>query len=93
MIQIFKTRLQLNVSQLKILLILGLLLLITKNEEWTFWLLKILLDNVVPSYHTKTMRGLRTDTAVLRELLILRVPEVNKRLEDFGIVYQKHYFN
>lgn len=65
-------------------LFLGLLLIITKNEEWTFWLLKIMLDNIVRSYHTKTMEGLKVDTAVLRELLILRVPEVNKRLEDFG---------
>lgn len=62
----------------------GLILIITKNEEWTFWLLKILLDNIVRSYHTKTMDGLKVDTAVLRELLILRVPDVNKRLEDFG---------
>lgn len=61
-----------------------MILLITKNEEWTFWLLKIVLDNIVRSYHTKTMDGLKVDTAVLRELLIQRVPAVNKRLEDFG---------
>lgn len=30
------------------------------------------------------MDGLKVDTAVLRELLIQRVPAVNKRLEDFG---------
>lgn len=73
----------------------GLILIITKNEEWTFWLLKILLDNIVRSYHTKTMDGLKVDTAVLRELLILRVPDVNKRLEDFGTQFyteiQKNY--
>lgn len=62
----------------------GMILLITKNEEWSFWLLKVVLDNIVGSYHTKTMDGLKRDTGVLRELLIQRVPAVNKRLEDFG---------
>lgn len=70
--------------------IAGLILIITKNEEWTFWLLKVLLDNIVRSYHTKTMDGLKVDTAVLRELLILRVPDVNKRLEDFGRKFHKN---
>ena len=31
------------------------------------------------------MHGLKIDTAVLRQLIIQRVPEVNKRLEDFNL--------
>lgn len=72
--------------------IAGLILIVTKNDEWTFWLLKIILDNIVSSYHTKTMYGLKVDTAVLRELIVLRVPEVNKRLEDLGMARYEKFF-
>lgn len=65
--------------------IAGLLLIVTKDEEWAFWLLKTLLDNTVRSYHTKTMDGLKIDTAVFRALLIQRAPQVNQRLEVVGL--------
>lgn len=65
--------------------IAGLLLIVTKNEEWSFWLLKTLLDDTVRSYHTKTMEGLKIDTAVFRELLVQRAPQVNQRLEVVGL--------
>lgn len=65
--------------------IAGLLLIVTKNEEWSFWLLKQLLDNTVRSYHTKTMEGLKIDTAVFRALLVQRAPQVNQRLEVVGL--------
>lgn len=35
--------------------IAGLILIVTKNEPSTFWLLKHLVENVAPEYHTKTM--------------------------------------
>lgn len=65
--------------------IAGLLLLVTRNAENAFWLLKTILDNIVRSYHTKTMEGLRIDTAVFRALLIQRAPQVNQRLEVCGL--------
>lgn len=65
--------------------IAGLLLIVTKDEESAFWLLKTLLDNTVRSYHTKSMDGLKIDTAVLRQLLIQRAPQVNQRLEVVGL--------
>lgn len=65
--------------------IAGLLLIVTKNEEWSFWLLKTLLDDTVRSYHTKTMEGLKIDTAVFRALLVQRAPQVNQRLEVVGL--------
>lgn len=65
--------------------IAGLILLVTKNEEWTFWLLKVLVEQITSSYHTKTMTGLITDIAVLRELLMERVPDVCEHLERCGL--------
>lgn len=65
--------------------IAGLILLVTKNEEWTFWLLKVLVEKIISSYHTKTMTGLITDIAVLRELLMERAPDVCEHLERCGL--------
>lgn len=65
----------------------GLILIVTKNEEWTFWLLKILIEDVIQNYHTKTMRGLITDIAVLRELLDMRAPEISQHLESIGMPF------
>lgn len=67
--------------------IAGLILLVTKDEEHTFWLLKILIENIVPSYHSNTMKGLIVDIAVLEKLLQIRVPEIMDRLNDFGNIY------
>lgn len=63
----------------------GLILIVTKNEEWTFWLLKILIENTIRSYHTKTMTGLIADIAVLRQLLETRVPDVCKHLDNCSL--------
>lgn len=49
--------------------IAGLLLLVTKSEETSFWLLKILIEKILPEYYTPTMRGLLTDIDVLAELV------------------------
>lgn len=65
--------------------IAGLILLVTKNEEWTFWLLKVLVEKITSSYHTKTMTGLITDIAVLREMLMERAPDVCEHLERCGL--------
>ncbi|XP_058129795.1 growth hormone-regulated TBC protein 1-A isoform X1 [Anopheles coustani] len=65
--------------------IAGLLLIVTKNEESTFWLLKVLIENIVPLYHTKTMDNLITDIDVLSELIRLRVPDVHRHIFDLGL--------
>lgn len=49
--------------------IAGLLLLVTKSEETAFWLLKVLIDKILPDYYTCTMDGLLTDIDVLAELV------------------------
>lgn len=65
--------------------IAGLILIATRNEEWTFWLLKELVENIVPSYHTKTMSGLITDIDVLVELIKLKVPDVHEHILCLGL--------
>lgn len=72
---------------MKNLIISGLILIVTKNEEWTFWLLKILIEDTIQNYHTKTMKGLITDIAVLRELLDKRAPEISKHLDQAGMPF------
>lgn len=71
----------------KFSLCLGLILIVTKNEEWTFWLLKILIEDITQNYHTKTMQGLITDIGVLRELIDLKVPEIGRHLDNIGMPF------
>lgn len=62
-------------------------MIVTKNEEWTFWLLKILIEEITQAYHTKTMKGLIADIAVLRELLDQRAPEIGHHLDNIGMPF------
>ncbi|XP_063224392.1 growth hormone-regulated TBC protein 1-A isoform X2 [Bacillus rossius redtenbacheri] len=63
----------------------GLLLLATKSEDTTFWLLKVLVEHILPSYYTRTMQGVITDIAVLEELVRLKVPEVHRHVAALGL--------
>lgn len=56
--------------------IAGLLLLATKNEEISFWILKALIEQILPAYYIKSMQGLITDLAVLDELVEKNEPQV-----------------
>uniref|UniRef100_A0A1A9W3V4 Growth hormone-regulated TBC protein 1 n=1 Tax=Glossina brevipalpis TaxID=37001 RepID=A0A1A9W3V4_9MUSC len=67
--------------------IAGLLLLVTDDEEKSFWLLKHMIENIVPQYHTKNMTNLLRDMAVFKELIIRRIPAVNKHIEKLGLPY------
>lgn len=64
--------------------IAGLLLIVTDDEEKSFWLLKHMVENIVPQYHTKNMANLLRDMAVFKEMVIRRVPAVNKHIESLG---------
>ena len=46
-----------------------MLLLVTENEEDTFWLLKVLTENILPNYYAPDIPGLLTDVKVLEELI------------------------
>lgn len=65
----------------------GLILIVTKNEEHTFWLLKIIVETITAKYHTKTMTGLITDIAVLQELVRQRAPDVVEHLDRCGLPF------
>ena len=49
--------------------IAGLLLLVTKDEESTFFLLRALTEQLLPEYYGPSIPGLVTDVRVFSELL------------------------
>lgn len=64
--------------------IAGLLLLATNDEEISFWLLKHIVENIIPQYHTKNMSNLLLDLDVFKELTLRRLPLVHKHIETLG---------
>lgn len=65
--------------------IAGLLLLATKNEESSFWLLKALIENILPLYYVKNMSGLLVDLEVLDELVLKNEPQVYRHIKKIGM--------
>ncbi|XP_017776822.1 PREDICTED: growth hormone-regulated TBC protein 1-A [Nicrophorus vespilloides] len=65
--------------------IAGLLILATKSEEYSFWLLKVLVENILPKYYIKSMSGLLTDLAVLDELVEINEPILHRHIKAIGM--------
>lgn len=65
--------------------IAGIILIVTKNEEQTFWLLKELVETIAVGYHNKSMSGLITDIEVLTELIKARAPNINNKTIELGL--------
>lgn len=65
--------------------IAGIMLLITEDEEISFWLLRILVEKILPDYYNKEMTGLLVDLDVFAELVKLKVPEVHNHMEKHGV--------
>ena len=65
--------------------IAGLLLLVTKEEDATFWLLKTLLEQKLPDYYTASMPGLLTDLKVLEELAATELPGLANHIRQLGV--------
>ncbi|XP_026467046.1 growth hormone-regulated TBC protein 1-A-like [Ctenocephalides felis] len=65
--------------------IAGLLLLITDCESSSFFLLKYLVEDLLPSYYTRSMDGLIVDIKVLSELIRIKFPDVYKHIVDLGM--------
>lgn len=63
----------------------GLILIVTKDEQASFWLLKHLVENVANEYHTKNMFGLQRDIHVITELIKLREPLINEKINEVGL--------
>ncbi|CAH1957022.1 unnamed protein product [Acanthoscelides obtectus] len=65
--------------------ITGLLLLATKDEESSFWLLKAIVDQILPQYYISTMTGLLTDLDVLDDLISKYEPVVSRHIKAIGM--------
>lgn len=63
----------------------GLILIVTKDEHVTFWLLKHLVERVASEYHTKNMSGLQLDIHVIGELIKLREPLIDEKINEVGL--------
>lgn len=55
------------------------------DEEATFFLLKHLIEYVAPEYHTKTMKFLKRDIEVITDLIKLRLPLINEKVNELGL--------
>ncbi|KAF7668270.1 hypothetical protein LDENG_00025460 [Lucifuga dentata] len=67
--------------------IAGYLLIITKDEEKSFWLMEALLSRILPDYYTPEMLGLKTDQEVLGELVKVKAPTVWQTMVDHNVTW------
>ena len=65
--------------------IAGTLLLITNEEDSTFWLLKTLIENILPQYYSKTLSGLMIDIEVLSALIKIKYPLLHAHFDRLGV--------
>lgn len=67
--------------------IAGYLLIITRDEEKSFWLMEALLGRILPDYYTPAMLGLKTDQEVLGELVKLKAPGVWQAMGQQNVMW------
>ncbi|XP_028294239.1 growth hormone-regulated TBC protein 1-A [Gouania willdenowi] len=67
--------------------IAGYLLIITKDEEKSFWLMDALIGRILPDYYSPAMLGLKTDQEVLGELVRTKIPEVWQIMRDHSVMW------
>uniref|UniRef100_A0A673TWE0 Growth hormone regulated TBC protein 1 n=1 Tax=Suricata suricatta TaxID=37032 RepID=A0A673TWE0_SURSU len=67
--------------------IAGYLVLITKSEEESFWLLDALVGRILPDYYGPAMLGLKTDQEVLGELVRTKLPAVAALMDGHGVLW------
>ncbi|XP_065055708.1 growth hormone-regulated TBC protein 1-A-like [Rhopilema esculentum] len=65
--------------------IVGMLLLITKDEKMSFWLIVEILERLVPDFYSKNLVGVRVETLVLMELISQRHPDLYLHFKSNGI--------
>ncbi|KAG7503091.1 hypothetical protein JOB18_031829 [Solea senegalensis] len=63
--------------------IAGYLILVTKDEEKSFWLMDALLGRILPDYYKPAMLGLKTDHEVLGELVKVKAPAIGQLMDQF----------
>ncbi|XP_061619059.1 growth hormone-regulated TBC protein 1-A [Phyllopteryx taeniolatus] len=67
--------------------IAGYLLIVTKDEEKSFWLMDALLGRILPDYYSPGMVGLKIDQEVLGELVRVKSPRVWKAMVDNNVMW------
>ncbi|XP_077568628.1 growth hormone-regulated TBC protein 1-A [Stigmatopora nigra] len=67
--------------------IAGYLLIVTKDEEKSFWLMDALVGRILPDYYSPAMLGLKTDQEVLGELVRVKYPKVWKVMADHNVMW------
>ncbi|XP_029939686.1 growth hormone-regulated TBC protein 1-A isoform X1 [Salarias fasciatus] len=67
--------------------IAGYLLIITKDEEKSFWLMDALLGRILPDYYSPAMLGLKTDQEVLGELVKVKIPAVWQAMVEHNVTW------
>ncbi|XP_056288955.1 growth hormone-regulated TBC protein 1-A-like isoform X2 [Pseudoliparis swirei] len=63
--------------------IAGYLVIITKDEEKSFWLMDALLGRMLPDFYHPAMMGLKTDLEVLGELVKAKAPAVGQLMAQY----------
>ncbi|XP_056897041.1 growth hormone-regulated TBC protein 1-A-like isoform X1 [Takifugu flavidus] len=63
--------------------IAGYLIIITKDEEKSFWLMDALLAKMLPDYYSPSMLGLKADVEVLSELVKMKSPAVGQLMAQY----------
>jgi len=63
----------------------GLLLLATREEEATFWLMRALTERILPEYYSPGMPGLLVDMRALAVLARQEVPRLAAHIDRLGI--------
>jgi len=63
----------------------GMLLLITKDEKVSFWLLVEMLQRLVPDYYSSSLVGVRVDNLVIMDLLSQKHPDLHAHFKTNGI--------
>uniref|UniRef100_H3D8Q5 Growth hormone-regulated TBC protein 1 n=1 Tax=Tetraodon nigroviridis TaxID=99883 RepID=H3D8Q5_TETNG len=63
--------------------IAGYLIIITKDEEKSFWLMEALLARLLPDYYSPAMLGLKTDVEVLSQLVRMKSPAVGQLMAQY----------
>ncbi|XP_056411795.1 growth hormone-regulated TBC protein 1 isoform X2 [Hyla sarda] len=67
--------------------ITGILILVTKDEEKSFWLLDALIGRILPDYYSPAMMGLKTDQEVLGDLVKMKIPAVAELIDRHEVMW------
>ncbi|XP_061597472.1 growth hormone-regulated TBC protein 1-A [Cololabis saira] len=65
----------------------GYLLIITKDEEKSFWLMDALLGRILPDYYSPAMLGLKTDQEALGEMVKVKIPQVWQVMLNHNVMW------